>query len=143
MLKINCASASYGSLNGSKCFISLIFFRYFDRFVMIIIFINSICLAAFDYEDRDEKKEWNQRISKAGLFFTITFTIECVFKIIAYGLALHQKAYLRDGWNWLDLIVVIVGWIEMIPNIPSIRSLRTLRVLRPLRSINSIKSMKD
>jgi len=110
---------------------------------MAIIFTNSICLAAYDYDDRDEKHARNQRIARAGLVFTIIFTIECFFKIIAYGLAMHQNAYLRDGWNWLDLIVVIVGWIEMIPNIPSIRGLRTLRVLRPLRSINSVKSMKD
>lgn len=33
--------------------------RYFDRFVMMIIFINSICLAAYDYDDRDEKRERN------------------------------------------------------------------------------------
>ncbi len=121
----------------------LIMNRYFDRFVMMIIFMNSICLAAYDYEDREEKYERNKRINLAGLVFTIFFTIECFFKIVAYGFAMHHNAYLRDGWNWLDLIVVIVGWIEQIPGIPSFRGLRTLRILRPLRSINSIKSMRD
>jgi hypothetical protein len=121
----------------------LVEWKYFDLFVMAIIFTNSICLAAYDYSDRDEKYARNQRITRAGLVFTIIFTFECLFKIIAYGLAFHQNAYLRDAWNWLDLIVVTVGWVEMIPNIPSIRGLRTLRVLRPLRSINSVKSMKD
>jgi hypothetical protein len=33
----------------------LVEWTYFDRFVMTIIFMNSICLAAYDYEDREEK----------------------------------------------------------------------------------------
>jgi len=56
---------------------------------MTVIFINSLCLAAYDYEDRDEKNPRNQRISKAGMVFTIFFTVECVFKIIAYGMVFH------------------------------------------------------
>jgi voltage-dependent calcium channel L type alpha-1D len=103
---------------------------------MAIIFANSIFLAAYDYTDRDEKHLRNKIINLAGVIFTIFFTIECIFKVIAFGFVFHYKAYLRNGWNWLDLIVVIVGWIELIPSTPSIRGLRTLRVLRPLRSIN-------
>lgn len=64
-------------------------------------------------------------------------------KIISYGFCLNRTSYLRDGWNWLDFLVVIVGWFDFLPNIPNLRSLRTLRVLRPLRSINAIPSMRD
>lgn len=78
-----------------------------------------------------------------GRIFTVIFTAESVFKILAYGFIVHRNAYLRDGWNWLDFIVVIIGWIELIPSIPNLKGLRTLRVLRPLRSINAIPSMKN
>ena len=68
-------------------------------------------------------------------------------KIIAMGFILHKNAYLRDGWNWLDFVIVILGILDWIlysayPGLPSIKSLRTLRVLRPLRTLNTVPSMK-
>ena len=41
--------------------------------------------------------------------FLVIFTVECFMKIIAYGLLLHPGAYLRNGWNILDFIIVIIG----------------------------------
>jgi Ion transport protein len=100
-------------------------------------------LAAYDYGDSDDKTQRNKVINLAGTIFTVIFSCECILKIIAYGFIFHRNAYLRDGWNWLDFIVVIIGWLDMLPNIPGLRALRTLRVLRPLRSINAIPSMKN
>ena len=54
----------------------------------------------------------------------------------------HKNSYMREGWNILDFIVVLVSLTEFVPNIPSLKSLRVLRVLRPLRSINAIPSMR-
>lgn len=79
---------------------------------MSIIFLNSMFLAVYDYNDRDEKFSRNKTINVAGIVFTVFFTIECVLKILAYGFFVHHKAYLRDGWNWIDFIVVIVGLVE-------------------------------
>ena len=41
--------------------------------------------------------------------FVIIYLIEAVVKIIAYGFILHPSAYLRNGWNILDFVVVVVG----------------------------------
>lgn len=41
--------------------------------------------------------------------FLIIFTIETFLKIIAYGLVMHQNSYVRNGWNMLDFVIVIVG----------------------------------
>lgn len=41
--------------------------------------------------------------------FLIIFTVEAFLKIIAYGLLCHPNAYLRNGWNLLDFIIVVVG----------------------------------
>jgi len=81
-------------------------------------------------------------VNVAGYVFTVLFTIEFFSKIIANGAFLHRRAYFSNGWNWLDFIVIIFGWIEFIPNQPNLRSIRTLRVLRPLRTINSIPALK-
>ena len=31
-------------------------------------------------------------------------------KILSRGFIFHTYAYLRDGWNWLDFIVVLLGY---------------------------------
>lgn len=41
--------------------------------------------------------------------FLIVFTIETFLKIIAYGLVMHQNAYVRNGWNMLDFVIVVIG----------------------------------
>lgn len=43
--------------------------------------------------------------------FAAIYTVEMILKIIAKGFALHKFAYLRDPWNWLDFIVVILGYV--------------------------------
>ena len=108
--------------------------------IILLIFLNSLFLAMYDYGDRDNMTTYNQMIEQTGIFFTIIFTFECAVKVISMGFIIHRKAYLRDGWNWIDFIVVVIGLIEGIPGIPQLRSLRTLRVLRPLRSINAVPS---
>lgn len=44
--------------------------------------------------------------------FLIIFTVEAFLKVIAYGLLFHPNAYLRNGWNLLDFIIVVVGWVN-------------------------------
>lgn len=85
---------------------------WFDRFVIFIIFLNSLSLAVYDYEDADNKTLRNKIIEQSGLFFTIFFTFECTVKIVALGFIIHKNAYLRDGWNWIDFIVVVIGLVE-------------------------------
>jgi Ion transport protein len=80
-----------------------------------------------------------------GDAFTFIFLLECVLKILGMGFCLHKNSYMRDYWNWLDLIVVtvsVVGWVPSISNNQSMKALRTIRILRPLRSIKSIPSMR-
>lgn len=83
-------------------------------------------------------------MEKLGLIFSIVFTIEAFIKIVSMGFVVHKNSYLRDYWNWLDFLVVCIGFIELFPIIPAanLKSLRTLRVLRPLKSINAFPSMR-
>jgi hypothetical protein len=41
--------------------------------------------------------------------FAAAYTMEMILKIIGKGFCLHKFAYLRDPWNWLDFVVVILG----------------------------------
>lgn len=81
-------------------------------------------------------------LDKVDQGFTVVYATEAILKIIAFGFIFHKRSYLRDPWNVLDFLVVIIGIISLIPSVPNLKSLRTMRVLRPLRSINAVPSMK-
>ena len=41
---------------------------------------------------------------------TIIFTLECIINIILFGFLLNGKtSYVRDGWNQLDFVIVLVS----------------------------------
>ena len=115
----------------------------FENLVILAIAINTLLLAIYDYKDRENLTEYNKICEAWSNGLTIFFTFEFVIKIFAMGFVVHRNSYLRDYWNWLDTLVVIVGFIEFMPfmNVASFRSLRVLRVLRPLRSIKAIPEM--
>ena len=83
--------------------------KYFDRFIIACIFMNSLVLALFDYSDRDAETTKNQVLEYIGLVFTVIFTLECMLKVISMGFVMHRHAYLRDSWNTIDFVVVIAG----------------------------------
>lgn len=80
------------------------------------------------------------------IVFTSLFTLECIFKIIAVGFLFNGKqSYLRNGWNILDLFIVILSIISLSltnVNLSYIRVLRMLRILRPLRMISRNRNLK-
>ena len=76
--------------------------------------------------------------------FLLAFTMEFIIKLIGLGAVGHKSSYFRSGWNWLDAIVVITGWMTVLPiggAIPT-RPLRLFKVLRPLRSLQRVRGMK-
>lgn len=58
------------------------------------------------------------------------------------GVIFHEKCYLRDGWNWLDFIVVITSLIQSLPGMSNVSALRTFRLFRPLRSLSAFPAMR-
>lgn len=79
------------------------------------------------------------------------YTVEAFLKIIVCGFAFNGKAsYLRNGWNVMDFIVVVAGYIIIITDslsdgtdeLSSLKALRTLRVLRPLRVASRNEGMR-
>uniref|UniRef100_A0A663N4L8 Voltage-dependent L-type calcium channel subunit alpha n=1 Tax=Athene cunicularia TaxID=194338 RepID=A0A663N4L8_ATHCN len=101
-----------------------------------------------------------QRQKETGLeyLFLIIFTVEAFLKVIAYGLLFHPNAYLRNGWNLLDFIIVVVGLFSAILEQATkadggnsiggkgagfdVKALRAFRVLRPLRLVSGVPSLQ-
>ena len=121
--------------------------RYFDAFIMVIITMSSIALAAED--PVQEESEANKILNKLDYAFTGVFTVEMLLKVIDQGIILHPGSYGRDIWNILDSIVVICALIAFAvgdsaagEKLSTIKSLRVLRVLRPLKTIKRVPKLK-
>lgn len=63
-------------------------------------------------KDNDTKSVFVSLQERVEYLFLIIFTVEAFLKVIAYGLLFHPNAYLRNGWNLLDFIIVVVGWVD-------------------------------
>ncbi|XP_055947185.1 voltage-dependent calcium channel type A subunit alpha-1-like [Argiope bruennichi] len=121
--------------------------RYFDLFIMIIITLSSIALAAED--PVEENSPSNEILNYFDYAFTGFFAIEMVLKVVDQGVILHPGSYCRDLWNILDAIVVICALVAFAfvdsstgQNLSTIKSLRVLRVLRPLKTIKRVPKLK-
>jgi hypothetical protein len=77
--------------------------------MIVVIIANSICLAFYDYKDRDGTTEYNKQINRWNFGFTIVFLVEAILRVIAHGMIKGTNAYLRSGWNVIDAAVVVSG----------------------------------
>lgn len=110
---------------------------WFDRIVLIVIVINCGFLAS---DNPNKPETYVQKV--ADNIFLILYTIECILKIIAKGFALQPYSYLRDAWNILDFLVLLMGWLSKVIKAKNVSAVRVVRILRPLRTINSLAGMK-
>ncbi|KAJ6638739.1 Voltage-dependent calcium channel type A subunit alpha-1, partial [Pseudolycoriella hygida] len=128
--------------------------RYFDFFIMLVIGMSSIALAAED--PVNDKSERNVFLNNLDYAFTGVFTIEFLLKVIDLGIILHPGSYLREFWNVMDAVVVGCAAVSIgfdlsiegenkgavAQNLSTIKSLRVLRVLRPLKTIKRVPKLK-
>uniref|UniRef100_A0A8C4F5N2 Voltage-dependent L-type calcium channel subunit alpha n=1 Tax=Dicentrarchus labrax TaxID=13489 RepID=A0A8C4F5N2_DICLA len=127
--------------------ISLVEWKPFDIFILIAIFANCMALAVYVPFPEDDSNSTNHDLETVEYAFLIIFTIETFLKIIAYGLVMHQNAYVRNGWNMLDFVIVVIGHPSMHghggkPGGFDVKALRAFRVLRPLRLVSGVPSLQ-
>lgn len=60
-----------------------------------------LCLLAFSVSPQDDTEP----------YFIGIFCFESGIKILALGFAFHKNSYLRNGWNVMDFVVVLTGWV--------------------------------
>jgi len=125
---------------------------WFALFVFVSIMVSSVCLA-MDGPTLDDDSDFKMVLNILDVFFTVIFTIEMVMKIIVYGFIFTPEAYLKDGWNVLDFLIVLTSVLALPSNaalssdaenspFKSLSMLRAFRALRPLRMINRSPGLK-
>ncbi|KAH0510777.1 Voltage-dependent L-type calcium channel subunit alpha-1F [Microtus ochrogaster] len=137
--------------------ISIVEWKPFDILILLTIFANCVALGVYIPFPEDDSNTANHNLEQVEYVFLVIFTLETVLKIVAYGLVLHPSAYIRNGWNLLDFIIVVVGLFSVLleqgPGRPGdaphtggkpggfdVKALRAFRVLRPLRLVSGVPS---
>nr|XP_026689963.1 voltage-dependent L-type calcium channel subunit alpha-1D isoform X2 [Ciona intestinalis] len=131
-----------------KACLKIVEWRPFDVLILLTIFANCCALAIYVPFPGEDSNATNEILEKVEYVFLAIFTVESFMKIIAFGFAFHPNAYLRNGWNILDFIIVIVGLISIVfemadvGSTDKVRALRAFRVLRPLRLVSGVPSLQ-
>ncbi|MBY0563633.1 MAG: ion transporter [Hyphomonadaceae bacterium] len=104
-----------------------------DTFILLCIVANAAILG---YDAHfGEANPHHALIDRWNMYFLFIFTGELVLEFFAQG----PRAYLRNGWNIFDLIVVGLSYIAVNP---AISALRTLRVVRVFRLVSAVPQMR-
>ncbi|XP_071054916.1 muscle calcium channel subunit alpha-1 [Onthophagus taurus] len=130
-----------------KLCIDVVEWKTFEYLILVTIFANCVALAVYTPFPNGDSNDTNAVLEKIEYIFLVIFTAECVMKVIAYGFLLHPGAYLRNGWNLLDFMIVVIGMITTIlTNLTKdtfdVKALRAFRVLRPLRLVSGVPSLQ-
>ncbi|KAM8884318.1 voltage-dependent L-type calcium channel subunit alpha-1C isoform 4-T4 [Synchiropus picturatus] len=138
--------------------INIVEWKPFEIIILMTIFANCVALAVYIPFPEDDSNATNSNLERVEYLFLIIFTVEAFLKVIAYGLLFHPNAYLRNGWNLLDFIIVVVGLFSAILEQATkvdgatpiggkaagfdVKALRAFRVLRPLRLVSGVPSLQ-
>ena len=115
----------------------------FEAFIMLCI-VYTMILLAIDIPSLAKQSTTKQFIDISNFIMTIIFLIEMMLKSIAMGFIANKYSYLKDHWNKLDFIIVVISVLDWIPSISSTYfiGLRAARALRPLRIVNSFRTLR-
>lgn len=124
--------------------------KMFDYASITVILLNSLVMI-FD-DPTEEPTAFFQTVENV---FLGLYTLEMVLKIIGSGFIFAEDAYLKEPWNILDFLIVVISYFTLFTTPVSnqvqsqqtsegfsFASLRVFRVLRPLKTISSIKGLK-
>ncbi|XP_060523337.1 voltage-dependent T-type calcium channel subunit alpha-1H-like isoform X2 [Cylas formicarius] len=122
--------------------------KYFDLAIAAVIGFNVITMATESYK---MPNTWEYVLRIFNYFFTAVFILESVMKLIALGF----RMYIKDKWNILDVVIVILSVVgiiieemkenemKIIPINPTIiRVLRVMRIARVLKLLKMAKGIR-
>ncbi|XP_031666905.1 voltage-dependent T-type calcium channel subunit alpha-1I-like [Oncorhynchus kisutch] len=120
--------------------------HYLDLFITFIICINVITMSLEHYS---QPQSLETSLKYCNYFFTTTFVVESVLKLIGFGF----RRFFKDRWNQLDLSIVLLSVMGIIleeidynaslPINPTIiRIMRVLRIARVLKLLKMATGMR-
>ncbi|XP_053523820.1 voltage-dependent N-type calcium channel subunit alpha-1B [Artibeus jamaicensis] len=112
----------------------------FEYFIMAMIALNTVVLMMKFYDAPDE---YELMLKCLNMVFTSMFSMECVLKIIAFGVL----NYFRDAWNVFDFVTVLGSITDILVteiannfiNLSFLRLFRAARLVKLLRQGYTIR----
>uniref|UniRef100_A0A8C6JZ39 Voltage-dependent N-type calcium channel subunit alpha n=1 Tax=Melopsittacus undulatus TaxID=13146 RepID=A0A8C6JZ39_MELUD len=112
----------------------------FEYFIMVMIALNTIVLMMKFY---DAPEAYEEMLKCLNIVFTSMFSMECVLKIIAFGVL----NYFRDAWNVFDFVTVLGSITDILVteiadnfiNLSFLRLFRAARLIKLLRQGYTIR----
>lgn len=113
-------------------------YKYFENGIISVIVVNIIILVVYFC---GMGSEMEIVVNNLNYLFLLVFVFELVMKVFVFGIL----GYSKDCYNLFDVIVVIVGLIELVycnSSLVVVRAFRLLRVMRTIRFIIRNKNMR-
>ena len=124
----------------------LVSWKYFELLTFCIILTSCIILACDDPRGHFMRKFPVAKIidNSTSLFFIL----ELFIRIYAFGFTTPTHGFIRDWYNFVDLLVVLVSILQYILvsasiNLGYLRILRVFRVMRPLRLLGRFEGLRS
>ncbi|KAL4688346.1 hypothetical protein H8959_004598, partial [Pygathrix nigripes] len=112
----------------------------FEYFIMAMIALNTVVLMMKFY---DAPYEYELMLKCLNIVFTSMFSMECVLKIIAFGVL----NYFRDAWNVFDFVTVLGSITDILVTEIAVSSISNnfinLSFLRLFRAARLIKLLRQ
>ena len=115
--------------------------KSFEAFVIFCIFFN-VALLMFSWYGN--AKIQSQIIETINKILLAVYVVEFFIKVIAFGLA-----YFSDGWNLLDITVVLAAIVELLleqftahDGSATMAIIRCFRIVRVMKLIRNFKEMR-
>lgn len=123
--------------NGIPFFEKLTDNHPFKWFIFICIFVNS---AMIGYDaNYGPANPYHVLIEHWNQYFLYIYTAELIMELLAVGPA----RYVRVGWNLFDCVIVVAGYLAVVPGITAVRSLRVLRVFRLISNVPAMRHVVE
>ncbi|XP_071321698.1 voltage-dependent T-type calcium channel subunit alpha-1I isoform X2 [Trachinotus anak] len=109
--------------------------KYFDRVIMLAVFLSILTIAM---EHHGQPKEVAEMLMISNIIFTLIFVVELVLKLLVL-----TWAYFKDQNNNFDFVIVVVSLWEIIAKADGRLSvLRAFRLLRFVRLLHFLPYLK-
>lgn len=127
----------------------LMYNTYTETTLLLLIAINMVCMILASPPPPPgsplEPVLWRIDTALTGVFIG-----EFFLKVVACGFVFGEHTYLRDSWNRLDFLVVVVSAISLLADLGVLsledmsgaQGLRALRCLRPLRAAKFLPALR-
>jgi len=117
--------------------------RPFSCITGLVILLNAICMAvSADYEMNHFQEPTNKIFVTIELAFIIIYSVELVIRIVA-----RRLAFFLVGWSWFDIVIVGVGWLEVLSSsstsLTQVRLMRVLKMMKVMRVLRVMRSLRE